>query len=163
MIKRLLISVLFLLIAGTVTHAQVTDQRIGLTRSGFLFKHDSYVKCDVEMNHEQLLRLLLKDPNMEKYARPLTVNFVTGNLLWSAGTVLVVLPVIDQVFDRADPNWNLAWIGGACLAAAIPFKLGFQRQARKAIAYYNSGYREADGMSLNLQTGPNGIGLVCTF
>lgn len=143
--------------------AQVTNEMIGLTHRGFILKKDYYVRCDIEMNQEQLLRLFLKDPNMNKYSKPLAIDYTLGNLFGSAASLLIALPVVDQIRSNENPNWNLAYIGAGCLAVSIPFKIAFKNKARKALAYYNSGYREKDGMSLNLQNSADGIGLLVRF
>lgn len=161
--KLFLLLTLTIMLFALKTTAQVTNEMIGLTQRGFLIKKDYYVRCDIEMNQEQLLRFLLKDPNMDKYARPLAINYTLGNLFGSAASILIALPVVDELRSNNNPNWNLAWIGAGCLAVSIPFKIAFKNNARKAIAYYNSGYREKDGLSFNLQNSSDGIGLLVRF
>lgn len=152
-----------LVLIGSTSQAQVSTEMIGLSRRGFILKKDVYVRCDIALTQLQLVHLFLNDPNMEKYSISLALNYTLGNLFSSAASLLIAIPVVDQIRSKDDPNWNLAYIGGACLAAAIPFKLAFKSKARKAVAYYNSGYREADGLSLQLQTCPDGLGLLVSF
>ncbi len=130
---------------------------------GFLSKKDVYVKCDIEMTQEQLLKVFLKDPNMDKYTKTLAVNYMFGKVLSSTTGVLIALPVIESLHDNSSPNWNLAYIGAGCLVASIPFKLTFKKKARQAVAYYNSGYRERDGLSFKIEPGLQNVGLVMNF
>ncbi|WP_163710891.1 hypothetical protein [Mangrovibacterium lignilyticum] len=130
---------------------------------GVLFKKDVYVRCDVEMTGEQLLKLFLKDPNMNSYTKPMALNYAAGSVFGAAAGLLITLPLIDELRDSSDPNWTLAYIGAGCLAASIPFKIAFKKKARKAIAYYNSGYKEAPGVSMKLGINNNGLGLVMNF
>lgn len=152
-----------LVLIGSTSQAQVSTEMIGLSRRGLLLKKDQYVRCDINLTQLQLVHLFLKDPNMEKYSKSLAVNYTLGNLFSSAASLLIAIPVMDEIRSKENPNWNLAYIGGACLAAAIPFKLSFKNKARQAVAYYNSGYRQTDGLSLDLQTSPDGIGLLVLF
>ena len=152
-----------LILTSLTTTAQIKFEPIGLMTKGVLFKKDVYVRCDVEMNDEQLVKLLLKDPNMISYAKPLTLNFAVGRILSATAGVLITFPIIDSFGNNSNPNWTLAYIGAGCLAASIPFKIAFRKQARKAIAYYNSGYHEAKDVSMFFKTSPNGVGLVMTF
>jgi len=162
--RKLIFCIGFILILTSLkTTAQIKFEPIGLMEKGILFKKDVYVRCDVEMNDEQLVKLLLKDPNMASYAKPLTLNYSAGKILSASAGILITLPILDSFGSDSDPNWTLAYIGAGCLAASIPFKIAFRKKARKAIAYYNSGYREAKDVSMLFQTGPNGVGLVMKF
>ena len=152
-----------LILTSLKTSAQIKFEPIGLMTKGLLLKKDVYVRCDVEMNDEQLVKLLLKDPNMAPYAKPLTLNFAAGRILSATAGVLITLPIIDSFGNDSNPNWTLAYIGAGCLAASIPFKIAFRKKARQAIAYYNSGYREAKDVSMLFKPSPNGVGLVMKF
>jgi hypothetical protein len=77
--------------------------------------------------------------------------------------VLIALPVVELLHDSGSPNWNLAWIGAGCLAASIPFKLAFKKKARRAVAYYNSGYRERNGLSAHIEPGLQCLRLTMNF
>ncbi|PTN09019.1 hypothetical protein [Mangrovibacterium marinum] len=157
----LLFSLLFFM--SSWASGQLPGEPIGMYSKGFLLKKDVYVKCDIEMTHEQLLKVFLKDPQMDKYTRPLAINYMFGKVLSSTASVLIALPLVESISDNGSPNWNLAYIGGACLAASIPFKLAFKTKARRAVAFYNSGYREKDELSLQLQPGVNSLGLRLSF
>ena len=157
----LLLSILLLL--TSLASGQIANEQIGMYTKGFLLKKDVYVKCDIEMTQEQLMKVFLKDPNMDKYTKPLAINYMFGTVLSSAAGVLIALPIVESLHDSGSPNWNLAYIGAGCLVASIPFKLTFKKKARQAVAYYNSGYREKDGLSFRFQPGPKSLGLAINF
>jgi len=162
--RKWILAVSLLVITSSLkVNAQIKFEPIGLTSKGVIFKKDVYVRCDVEMNPEQLLKLFLKDPNMVSYVKPMTLQYSAGALFGAAAGVLISFPVIDSFGENSDPNWTLAYIGAGCLAASIPFKIAFRKKARKAIAFYNSGYREAPDVSMLFRTGPNGLALVMLF
>ncbi len=140
-----------------------TSDMIGLVKTGVLIKKEYYLKCDIEMTQDQLIKYFLKDPNMLHYAKPMTIHYSLGKLFAAAGTTFLAFPVVDAIRDKSDPNWTLAYIGGACLVASIPFKIAFKKKAHQAIAFYNSGYREAPGVSMKLQMSSNGMGLTMNF
>ncbi|WP_372773872.1 hypothetical protein [Mangrovibacterium sp.] len=156
---------LFILIASSQAEsfAQFANEPIGLTTRGFLITKEYYVKCGIEMTPEQLVKLFGSDPNMLKYAKPMAVSYSFGRLFSAAASILITYPIIDSLRDNTDPNWNLAYIGGGCLIASIPFKIAFRKKAHKALAYYNSGYREANGLSIKLGSTSNGLGLAMKF
>lgn len=161
---RLFIPIFFtLVLIGSGVQAQGSNELIEYSRRGFLLKKDQYVRCDISLTQLQLVHLFLADPNMETYSKPLAINYTLGNLFSSAASLLIAIPVIDEIRSKENPNWNLAYIGGACLAAAIPFKLSFKNKARQAAAYYNNGYREGGRLSFELQSCPDGIGLLVLF
>jgi len=152
-----------LILSNLLTTAQIKYEPIGLMSKGLLLKKDVYVRCDVEMTGDQLLKLFLKDPNMISYSKPLALNFAAGSVLGAAAGILISIPVIDNFGNNSDPNWNLAYVGAGCLAASIPFKIAFKKKARKAVAFYNSGYREAADVGIQFRSGQNGLGLVMKF
>ena len=161
--KLILILIVVLSLPGLESSAQITNEPIGLSTRGFLLKRESYIKCGIEMTPEQLVKLFGNDPNMQKYAKPMAISYSFGALFSAAAGVLIMYPVINSLGNNSNPNWNLAYIGVGCLAASIPFKISFKNKAHKALAYYNSGYREANGMSMNLGITTNGLGLVMNF
>lgn len=163
--NTLLLLLCFFCLCSGKLHAQAKDRSdmIGLVKSGLLIKKEYYLKCDIEMTQDQLVKYFLRDPQMLQYAKPMTIHYSLSKLFAAAGTTLLAFPLFDAVRDKPDPNWTLAYIGGACLAASIPFKIAFKKKAHKAIAYYNSGYQEAPGVSMRLKISPQNMGLVMNF
>lgn len=158
-----LLLLLFSLLTSSFVTAQVVNEPIGMYTKGLLFTKDVYVKCEIELTQEQLLKLFLNDPNMDQYTKPLAINYMFGKVLSSTAGVLIALPIVESLHDSGSPNWNLAYIGAGCLTASIPFKIAFKKKARHAVAYYNSGYREKDGLGLKLEPGLQSLRLTMNF
>jgi len=161
--RKIIITFIFLVIGVVSVFAQIKYEPIGIKQKGLLWKKDYFVRCDVEMTQEQLVQLFLDDPSMDVYSRPMAVNLIFDQLLSSAAGLLIALPVANSLNDNGDPSWNLAYIGAGCLVASIPFKLAFRKKSHKAVAYYNSGYREASAPKLHVAPGANGVRLVLNF
>ncbi len=134
-----------------------------LIESKGIFKQTVYTRCNVEMNSEQLLKLFAKDPNMNNYVVPMAKLNLVHRILFTSGTVLVGIPLVDSLQKKNDINWNLAYVGAGCIAASIPFKIALRKKNEKAINYYNLAYKEANRIDAELKLGKNGIGISLNF
>lgn len=150
------------LLSGVKTQAQLSYSPIMVSEKG-LFHKKIYTRCEVDMNADQLLQLLAKDPRLDGFTVPLAKLRVADRLLLASGTVLLSLPLVDALQRQGNPNWTLAYIGGGLLAASIPFRIAFQRRASRAIAYYNSGCQKLEASRLSFTLAPNQVALVWRF
>ncbi|MFV0554505.1 MAG: hypothetical protein ACK5LR_07350 [Mangrovibacterium sp.] len=141
--------------------AQIAYSPITIGERGIL-KQKVYTRCDVDMTADQLLNVLAKDPQMNTHVLKMAQARIIERLFFATGTVLLSLPVVDALQGQDNPNWELAYWGGACLAASVPFRVLFHKRAQQAVSYYNAGYRHST-TSLNLTCSPHGIGLALVF
>lgn len=160
-LNTLFCSILALLISGTL-QAQISYAPITVSKKT-VFKKKVYTRCDVDMNADQLMKLLAKDAAMESYVVPMATYRMFDRILMSAGTVMLSLPIVDALQSQANPNWKLAYVGGALLAASIPFRVAFNKKANRAVSYYNAGYWQSSHLDMKLKAGANQLGLVVCF
>jgi len=158
--KNLLIFSVFILASTLTTFAQSTN--IEVIEKG-LFKNKVYVKCGIEMTPMQLVNLFQNDPNMKDYYKPIALNNAASTVLNAIGSTLIFWPIAESLYDKSDPNWNLAYIGAGCIVLSIPFKNAYNRHARRAVQYYNSGYQKTSDVNISLNLNSNGIGLAMKF
>lgn len=156
-----IITVFVLLVATSVTYAQTSQ--ITISEKGLLKKNKVYTKCDIDLTPNQLISVFKNDPNMKDYYKPIALNFAAYTLLNSAATILILWPVTESLYADTDPNWNLAYIGAACAVLTIPFRMGFDKHAGRAVEYYNSGYKNSSSVDFNFNVGGNGVGIVMNF
>jgi len=121
------------------------------------------MKCGIEMSPAQLVTVFQNDPNMKDYYKPIALNNAASSLLYAIGSALVLWPVAESLYDKANPDWNLAYIGAGCVVLSIPFKNAYHKHAARAVQYYNSGYKKTSAVHLNLNLDSNGLGLAMKF
>ena len=159
--KNLILTTAFIFVVTIGAYAQ--SSQIEISEKGSLIKKKVYTKCDIELTDDQLISIFQKDPNMKDYFKPLVWNNLAGTLFYSVGSALVLWPVAESFYPDVKPNWNLAYIGAACVVASIPFKRAYSKRAAKAVEYYNSGYKKTSSVDFNLNIRGNGLGLVMKF
>lgn len=160
MIKSYLLFCLFFVVS-IFCNAQ-TDDAIEKTKTGLFKTQTAYKKCGITMTNAQFMDLLKDDPNMSEYLKPLALNYMGDVLLSTTATLLILWPVTEIIGGSDNPNWNLAYIGAGCALISIPFKKGFEKNADKAMKFYNNGYQKvAVDFELNLNC--NGLGLAMKF
>ncbi|WP_200978972.1 hypothetical protein [Echinicola sp. 20G] len=163
--KKAVFTLLFFTLLGMIgVQAQTVSEPIEILEKG-IFKKKVYKKCDIEMEPVQLIKLFQNDPAMKDYVKPIAGNYLISKLLSGAALVLVTYPILNSISNDHDPNWNLAYIAAGCAVASIPFQKWFEKNADKAVAYYNAGYQaRADYQpTLDIQIGNNGLGLAFKF
>lgn len=163
--KRIIVFILLALlniVAGNTLKAQVSYSPITMSEKG-PFKKKVYTRCDVDMNADQLMQLLAKDPSMNAYVMHMATYRMIDRVLLAAGTVMLSLPVIDALRNQGNPNWKLAYIGGAALTASIPFHVAFKKRACRAVTYYNSGYNNITRLKIELKASTNQLAVLFTF
>ena len=158
--KNLFIFSVFVLTSTLATFAQSTN--IEVVEKG-LFKNKVYVKCGIEMTPMQLVNLFGKDPNLKDYYKPIALNNAASAVLNAIGSALIFWPLAESLYDKSDPNWNLAYIGAGCIVLSIPFKNAYNKHARRAVQYYNSGYQKTSAVHFNLNLDSNGLGIAMKF
>jgi len=131
----LFLLIVFFLSSSSVLSAQ--NSNIVITEKGKLIKSKVYTKCDIELSPAQLISVFSKDPKYKEYAKPMVLNYLAGTILKSTASLLILWPVTESFYENGDPNWNLAYIGAGCALLAIPFNRAFDRNAEKAVIYYN--------------------------
>ncbi|MEH0153724.1 hypothetical protein V6R21_06220 [Limibacter armeniacum] len=159
--KKLLFFMLFAMLTS-MAMGQSDIEPIETFEKG-LFKKKYYKKCGVEMNQQQLVMHFKDNPEMKAYYKPMALNFLASQLLGITAGALIAIPVAQGLDSDGDPNWNLAYIGAGCALLAIPFNKWFDKNAQKAIQYYNTGYGKDSGYIFKLNIGTNGIGVALKF
>lgn len=160
MIKSYLLFCLFFVVS-IFCNAQVEDD-IKKTKTGLFKKQSAYKKCGITMSNAQFFKLIGEDPNMSEFVKPLAINYMGDALLTTASSLLIFWPIGSLIAGNEDPNWTLAYIGVGCALLSIPFKKGFEKNADKAMKFYNNGYQKVVvGFELNLNS--NGLGLAMKF
>jgi hypothetical protein len=91
------------------------------------------------------------------------LNYLAVTILKSTASLLILWPVTESFYADTDPNWNLAYIGAGCALLAIPFNKALDRNAEKAVKYYNSAGEKTGSVDIKFGPGSNGVGLVVNF
>ncbi|WP_422360642.1 hypothetical protein [Reichenbachiella sp.] len=139
-----------------------TDNAIEKTKTGLFKNKTAYKKCGITMTNAQFFKLVGDDPNMSEFVKPLAINYLGDALLTAATSVLIFWPIGEQIAGNDDPNWTLAYIGAGCALLSIPFKKGFEKNADKAMKFYNNGYKKV-AVDFRLNFNSNGLGLAMKF
>ncbi|WP_420580022.1 hypothetical protein [Reichenbachiella sp.] len=159
---KIILLTLFALGFFTLDVFSQTDYAIEKTKTGLFKNQTAYKKCGITMTNAQFLDLMKEDPNMEDYLKPLALNYMGDVLFTAAASVLIILPITEQIGGSDNPNWNLAYIGAGCALLSIPFKKGFEKNADQAMKYYNNGYKKV-AVDFRLNVNSNGLGLAMKF
>lgn len=157
--------ILFLFIASCFASSAClaqSDHAIEKIKTGLFNNQAAYKKCGITMSSAQFLTLMKDDPNMSEFVKPLALNYMGDALLSAASSVLIFWPIGEYIAGNDDPNWTLAYIGAGCALLSIPLKKGFEKNADKAMNYYNSGYKKVS-VNFNFNINPNGLGLAMNF
>lgn len=157
-LSKVVLTALFLALSVVMLNAQ--NQEVTTIEKG-LFKQKVFVKCGIELTSAQVVKLIAEDPNLEKYAKPVAMNYLGSTLLYATGYTLILIPITQAIFEHEDPNWNLAYIGAGCVLVSIPLKNAYNKKAQQAFDYYNAGYKETS--SLQLKSSRYGIGIAMNF
>ena len=158
--KNILLTGFLILITSGFVLSQSNE--IGMIEKG-IFKKKVYVKCDIELTDQQFVNLFSHDENLLQFYKPLVLNYAANSLLTSAASVLILWPVTESLYNNRNPHWNLAIIGAGCAALSVPFKLGFNKHAKKAVDFYNHIYPNTSAVNLNFNVSTSGVGIVMNF
>ena len=118
-----------------------------------------------KLTQRALSNILKSNPEAFKYMEKANSNMVPGTIFSFAGGFLVGWPIGTAIGGKEDPNWALAGIGAGLIAVSIPFAIGYNKNAKKAVNIYNEGLKQTSLNSTHLNfcfTG-NGLGLKLTF
>lgn len=162
MIMKKILLALFIIGLVSVNGFSQTDNAIEKTKTGLFKNKTAYKKCGITMSNAQFFKLIGEDPNMSEFVKPLAINYMGDALLTAASSVLIFWPVGEQIAGNDDPKWYLAYIGAGCALLSIPFKKGFEKNADKAMNFYNNGYKKV-AVDFRLNLNANGIGLAMKF
>lgn len=155
--------ILFLFTAIMICNLAFSQSNeIGMFEKG-LFKKKVYVKCDIELTELQFVNLFANDEILFQFYKPLVLNYSAYSLTKSAAIFLVFFPVTELIYGNNDPHWNLAIIGAGCAALSIPFKVGFNKHAKRAVSFYNGVYPNTGAVNFNFNFSPTGAGIVMNF
>ncbi|WP_456459615.1 hypothetical protein [Reichenbachiella sp.] len=159
--KKILLTVSTVILLSSYCLAQ-TDNAIEKTKTGLFKNQAAYKKCGITMSNAQFFKLIGDDPNMGEFVKPLAINYMGDALLTAASSVLIFWPLGEVIAGNDDPNWTLAYIGAGCALLSIPFKKGFEKNADKAMKFYNNGYQKV-AVDFRLNLNANGLGLAMKF
>jgi hypothetical protein len=158
--KNLLLAGIIILITSGHIFAQPNE--IGVFEKG-IFKKKVYVKCDIELTELQFVNLFAGDEILFEFYKPLVLNYTAHSLFKSAAYFLIFFPVTETIYGNKDAHWNLAIIGAGCAALSIPFKIGFNKHAKRAVSFYNNVYPNRGSVNFNFNVSHTGVGLVMNF
>ncbi len=151
--------IIILLFSGPVSSQ---SNEIGMIEKG-IFNKTVYVKCDIELTELQFINLFAGDEILFEFYKPLVLNYTAHSLLKSAAIFMIFFPVTEVVYGNKDPHWNIAIIGAGCAALSIPFKIGFNKNANRAVNFYNNVYPNTRSLNFNLNVSQTGVGIVMSF
>ncbi|UXX80181.1 hypothetical protein N7E81_03580 [Reichenbachiella carrageenanivorans] len=160
--KKLILTLCIAAYLGSFTCLAQTDDAIEKVKTGLFKNQAAYKKCGITMSSAQFMTLMKDDPNMSEFVKPLALNSMGDALLTAASSVLIFWPIGEYIAGNDDPNWTLAYIGAGCALLSIPFKKGFEKNADKAMNYYNNGYKKV-AVNFNFNINTNGLGLAMRF
>ncbi len=157
--KILFTGIIFLITAGYIL---AQSNEIGVFEKG-LFHKKVYTKCDIELTELQFINLFSNDEILFDYYKPLVLNYSAYSVLKSAATILIFYPVTESIYGNNNPHWNLAIIGAGCALLSIPFKIGFNKHAKRGVNFYNNVYPNTGSLNFNFHFSPNSAGIVMNF
>lgn len=156
--------VLMLIVVGLVASHGMAQSSMDIEKikTGLFKNQVAYKKCGITMSNAQFLTLMKEDPNMGEFVKPLAINYLGDALLTAASSILIFWPIGEHLAGNDDPNWTLAYIGAGCAVLSIPFKKGFEKNADKAMKFYNNGYKKV-AVDFRFNLNSNGLGLAMKF
>jgi hypothetical protein len=155
-----LIFILSLLLVFSASYCQVKADSIEIKKSfGTVFRQYGKVLAP-----KQLLKITESNPEAYKEMKLAKTNYDVGFAVGFAGGFLIGWPVGVSI-GGGNVNWGLAAIGGALVAASIPFSSAYTKHTKRAALLYNSGLRQTGnkGMDIKLGLTANGIGFKLRF
>jgi hypothetical protein len=141
LLQRLTHTIVFLSMSSLLYGQAMQPQPIEIVYNGVFKNKVVYKKCEIELMPTQLINLFAKDEKMKQHVAPMSLYYISSILLKTGATALITWPLADAIENGdKNANWDLAYIGLGCLALSIPLDILYQKRARKAVDYYNSGY-----------------------
>lgn len=156
--RKTLLLFAFIVIGLQVTQAQEIEMKIN-------FWGYKFIQNGERLSMKELLAAT--DANEKAYAlirKARTQNTLSTIFSFTSGA-LIGIP-IGQSLGGEDPNWTLAYIGGAIAVISIPLSFGALNNFNKGIDTYNvskaaTGYHFKP--EFKISAGGNGVGLSINF
>jgi len=127
--KNIFISIITILIITAPIYSQDKDKTIGNDGSRYTYQGK-------QINMNQMLSLMEKDS--EEFEL-MSSGKSTGGLVTVLSTIgggLIGWPLGTHI-GGGEPNWTLAYIGGALVVISIPFAIGADNNIKKAVEMHN--------------------------
>lgn len=84
---------------------------------------------------------MLPDQQAYKLMKKAQGSHTMSTIMGIAGGFLIGYPIGTELANKQKANWNLAIVGGALVAIAVPFNVMANKKATQAVELYNSKYR----------------------
>jgi hypothetical protein len=112
----------------------------------------------------QMLDLMADCPDAYNSMKKANTNYNAAMVFGCIGGFCIGYP-LGQAIGGGKPVWALVGVGAGFIAIAIPFNIGYNKNARTAARLYNSKRRQVGINKINFDLGftGNGISLVCRF
>jgi hypothetical protein len=138
------VSLLFLLLFGMVggLRAQI------ITRDSVQVDGNRYYSDGRKLSMQGLQNLVRFDDEAAPIMRKAMLNYQAASFLGVVGIVLPLFPLSDEI-RGADPNWNMAILGGVSVAAALLLNNARHKRVAESISVYhrNLGSKNTFGLT----------------
>ncbi len=129
------IVLLLLLSISVITICLAQKIKVYKTFGGVRFEMDT-----VTLGLNQLLEIVLENPQAYDELRRAKTNYNTAGVLGFAGGILVGFPV-GTAIAGGNPEWGMAAGGAMLLLASIPFSTAFRTHTMESLDLYNNKFK----------------------
>ena len=152
----------FFLLNVTTLFAQV--QTDSVRKDSIEVKKSGFAKNGKILKPKELLSIMQTNPASYETMKIAKTNYDVGNVFASAGGFLIGWQ-LGAITGGRKINWVPFGIGGALIAAGIPFSCAYIKHAKKAVAAYNKDLNRTAYKKVQVEPGltSNGIGLTMRF
>jgi hypothetical protein len=152
--NRFLALVFFLSVAA-YADAQRKPIRLYKSLGNVRFEYDTLI-----ISPQQVKQLLLQEPEAYELFRKARTNSAAASTLGALGGAALAFALINSILNK-EADVPVALVGGALVAASLPFEHRYRARATQAIDLYN--LKASARLRPALQWRGNAVGLVWRF
>jgi len=117
-----------------------------------------YTQNGKVLTMKHLLNITEVNSKAYGYMRKARTNNNVATIFSMAGGFFIGYP-LGVAMAGGDPNWVLAGIGAGLILVGIPFSVGANKNALKAVEIYNSGLVQQEARRINCSFGVTNFGI----
>jgi len=158
--NKTIVTLFILLLSNTITGQEKIDMNLSIW--GFQFKQG-----DEKLKPKDLDKITEKNIEANLLIKKARRQNTITTILDVTGGALIGIPLGQSIFNEADPNWTLAYIGGGLVGISIPFSISSANNFIKGVDTYNASLNKMSysnySPELKVLANGNGIGLSISF
>ena len=105
-----------------------------------------------KLSMKELVQTTQSNPEALREIKAAKSNYAVSSVLGFAGGFLIGWP-IGTALAGGEPKWALAGVGAGLFAVSIPFTSGYVKHAKKGVALYNRGLKQAALKKTDIRVG----------